>query len=348
MFFRDYFIATGVLFSLSWLHRQIRTYFEHGIRHRATISLASNGFIRVSVPTNARWQAGQHFFVRFFTLGLHAWSIHPFTACSLPQPVAELESAKSELVFYIRPRGGFTARLARFAESNPGASVRVLLDGPYGGVDMRKIEESDRQLVIAGGSGAGWVLPMISAFIRKQQRPDLAEKQAGVLGSMKVVLATRDTATAQWFEKAVRQTIGSHERETGSHADVQVDIFFTGPRDPSTTTTSAGQFLKDIDDPEKAVEVTESHKSVDAGSHSDAESSPNTALIQHREGRPALAAFVREHAASTVGNEELGVFVCGPLSMQNDLQNAVAAEQLKVVKGARKPVYLHMEHFSWA
>ncbi len=58
--YRDYFIATGVLFAGSWLHRQIRIYFEHGIHHRAEVSLAANGFVRVGVPhenQTASWPA---------------------------------------------------------------------------------------------------------------------------------------------------------------------------------------------------------------------------------------------------------------------------------------------------
>lgn len=250
--------------------------------------------------------------------------------------MSELESTQSELVFYIRPRGGFTARLAHFAESNSGASVRVLLDGPYGGVDMRKIEQSQQQLVIAGGSGAGWVLPMISAFLRKQQRPSSAEKR--VSGSMKVVLATRDTATAQWFERAVRDI-------APDEAEVEIDIFYTGSRDDPSATKSNGQSLQTLDDPEKAIQVREHQQSIDGSSSA---SSRKETHVHHREGRPELSALIAEQAAAIADDQQLGVFVCGPLSMQNDAQNAVAAEQLNIMKGVKKQVYLHMEHFSWA
>ena len=158
----DYFIVTGVFFALSWLHRQLRIYFEHGINNHGAITLTPNGFVCVKVPTKAVWHVGQHFFVRFMTLGIHAASIHPFTACSLPSQTSE----ESELVFYIRPRGGLTSRLARQAATRPGSSVRVLLDGPYGGISIEKIQQSQRQIVIAGGSGAGWVLPMLLARLR--------------------------------------------------------------------------------------------------------------------------------------------------------------------------------------
>lgn len=344
----DYFIVSGVLFSLSWLHRQIRIYFEHGIGHRAHISLTPNGFVRVCVPTKARWQAGQHFFVRFLTLGVHAWSIHPFTACSLPIPINDPESTQSELVFYIRPRGGFTARLARLAESKPQASIRVLLDGPYGGVDMRKIEQSQRHLVVAGGSGAGWVLPMISAFLRKQQRGYVSEKPSDA-SHMKVVVATRDPATAQWFEEAVREVVATETKgEVGAQAELDVEVFYTGSKEGGQK--SGGQFLQDLAHPEDAQDVKQStFKSVDMDSSSGSDSESRTMLsFKHLERRPDLPTLVTEASSLTLPDEQLGIFLCGPLSMQSDTQNAVAAEQLKIMKGARKQVYLHMEHFSWA
>ena len=57
----DYFIVTGVFFALSWLLRQIRVYGEHGLNNYATISLTSNGFVCVRIPTKAVWDVGQHF-----------------------------------------------------------------------------------------------------------------------------------------------------------------------------------------------------------------------------------------------------------------------------------------------
>jgi hypothetical protein len=45
----------------------------------------------------------------------------------------------------------------------------------------------------------------------------------------------------------------------------------------------------------------------------------------------------------------MAVFCCGPLSMQSDVANAVAKEQLQGLRAAKaKDVYLHLEHFSWA
>jgi hypothetical protein len=67
-------------------------------------------------------------------------------------------------------------------------------------------------------------------------------------------------------------------------------------------------------------------------------------------GRPPLSLIVREEATKVAeANQSLGVFVCGPETMQDDVRNAVAKENLNILKGSKgKGVYLHSEHFSWA
>lgn len=343
---RDYFIATGVLFSLSWLHRQIRIYFEHGINHRANISLAANGFIWVRIPTTAVWGVGQHFFVRFLSLGIHAVSIHPFTACSLPGSSFHTDDSTSELVLYIRPQAGFTARLAHYAETHPNGSIRVLLDGPYGGVHMQKISNSQRQLVIAGGSGAGWLLPMITTFLCQTQA--ISDKEeAKSLRSARIVLVTRDVATHHWFEETLRELLAKFGLDK-MPTSLEVELYYTGPHDGTVTAAESGQFLQQLSEPEKAAGTEQ----IPVPSGSDTDNSLETGRstsVKHHNGRPDLQSIIHAEAMSSGPTGQLGVFVCGPASMQVDVSNAVADQQIAVLRGGTaKDVYLHMEHFSWA
>ena len=344
---RDYFIATGVLFALSWLHRQVRIYFEHGINQHATLSLASNGFIRVSVPMKSTWRAGQHYFVRFLSLGLHAWTIHPFTACSLPQRVSMFEVKESELVFYIRPRTGFTARLARYVEAHPECRMRVLLDGPYGGIDMRKIHQSQRSIVVAGGSGAGWILPLITAYLRRLELLDGFPAPARQ-PSMRVILATRDIATRDWFEETVQTLLASFDMSSPP-SGLEIGCYFTGSAENVEAPKATGQFLRKLEDAEKAKDPKMPSFEVrsESGSSSEVQSS-KVVNVQHLDSRPDLPSMIHAEAASVKSDCTLGVFVCGPLSMQNDVANAVAREQIGIMTSGSKDIYLHMEHFSWA
>lgn len=345
-------MVTVVLFAASWLHRQLRIYLQYGVNHQATLSIAANGFIRVSVPTQARWKAGQHFFVRFMGLGLHAFTIHPFTACSLPVRTSTHSGVESELVFYIRPQGGFTSKLARYVEKHPESEMRVILDGPYGGIDMQKLAACDRSVVIAGGSGAGWILPLITAFLRRLQTQTV-EKQSHL--SLRVILATRDLATQTWFEKAVAQELAACPVENLAGANLSVEMYYTGSPENAEAPKLTGQFLQKLDDPEKgpeisAPEVSETSRSDDANS-SDGSLKPagRPKCIRHEAHRPNLPQILAEENEIQAVDSMLGVFTCGPLSMQNDVANAVAKRQLCIAKeGGSKEMYLHMEHFSWA
>ncbi|KXT03720.1 hypothetical protein AC578_5141 [Pseudocercospora eumusae] len=339
----DYFIATGVIFSLTFLHSQLRIYFQHGLK-KANISLASNGFIKVSVPTKTTWRAGQHYFIRFIGLGTHGLTAHPFTACSLPSKAHYYEAKDSELVFYIRPQGGFTARLAKFAHKHPNASMRVLLDGPYGGIDMRKLASSQKTLALAGGSGAGWLLPLIEAFLRRRDCLSETSKMGcsdhqEEAPEMKVILATRDLATRNWFEEAIRDLLATSL--TGCcPSGLAVDIYYTARREEKQN--APGKFLQALDDAEIKIAAAAETSS----KSSDSSDSAPLLSATHHASRPNLPATIREEAAAQ-STSSVRVFCCGPLSMQNDVQNAVAREQLRVLKDGSKDVYLHMEHFSW-
>ncbi|QIW98829.1 hypothetical protein AMS68_004347 [Peltaster fructicola] len=324
----DYFVATGVLFSLSWLHRQIKTYFENGIRHRAKLSVTSNGFIKVVVPTTVRWTAGQHFFVRFFGLGIHTLAMHPFSACSLPNITTASRNSESELVFYIQPHSGFTARLLKIAQDN--AELGVTLDGPYGGIEMQQLEKSDRILLVAGGSGAGWILPMVDGYLRRLQNSLSAvhEKRGP---SLQVVLSSRDRHTAEWFQAAVEALLAEHQMD-GRTAGIHVSLHYTGPLSRHMSDT-------DVD-----VEKTANAEIRSTGS----QESSVSARYSHSDQRADLPACVQRMVGDAHADQSTAVFVCGPLSMQHDVGNSVAEQQLKALRGSAAEVTLHTEHFSWA
>lgn len=352
----DYFIATGVIYSLCWLHSSLRVWFQHGLG-KARIDLMSNGFIRVAVSTKTTWRAGQHYFVRFMGIGMHAWTAHPFTVCSLPTKAHYYEAADSELVFYIRPEGGFTARLAKYAEKHPGAQMRVMLDGPYGGIDMPKLEQCDRMVVLAGGSGAGWALPLIETFLRRKDCAACCDAPAEVakdcsLPSMRVILATRDLATRNWFEEAVSESLKNSLIGTCPPGLV-VEVHYTGGDENAAAPKITGQFLNKLDEPEKAPDAHLVPRNGTGSSDSESEDDKDQRTrfarsLKDFNARPYLPTVVAEECASVDAATSMGVFVCGPLSMQSDVANAVAQEQIAAMKDGKRDVYLHMEHFSWA
>ena len=112
--------------------------------------------VRIVISTKVAWRPGQHFFIRFVNLGIHAASSHPFTIANLPGMVVDSEDSKRSgghvMEVYARVHGGITARLAAVAQSGALKTSRVLLDGPYGGFEGN-LKAYDRVLLLGGGSG---------------------------------------------------------------------------------------------------------------------------------------------------------------------------------------------------
>jgi predicted ferric reductase len=146
-----FFVATGVIYTLLWLYSHMRIFFHYGVK-TAVVRIVSNGFVKISVPMKDSWKAGQQYFIRVFGLVVHGLTTSPFTACSLP---GSTRSSTNELVFYVRPQGGFTVRLARHAQQHRNASMKGLLNGPYGGINMRKVATSQNVIAIARSSSTG-------------------------------------------------------------------------------------------------------------------------------------------------------------------------------------------------
>ena len=125
--------------------------------------------VKIIIPIKVAWRPGQHFFIRFLNLGIHAASSHPFTVANLPDMVVDSENSKAGgervMEVYARVHGGITARLAAVAQSGALKTSRVLLDGPYGGFEGN-LKAYDRVLLLGGGSG------MISDLCRSLKKAE--------------------------------------------------------------------------------------------------------------------------------------------------------------------------------
>lgn len=358
---RDYFIATAAVYVPCFLFAWVRTIFEHGTSQKARIYVEDNGFTRIEIPAKFDWALGQHCFLRFTSFGIHAFSSHPFTICSLPE-----FDGQSTATFYIRHQGGFTARLYNYALSRPGVSVPVLVDGPYGGLDMNKFDGSDRLVAIAGGSGAGWSLSFIEEFARRsppwmehntpletssseESKPALEKgndsSNLTKSQSMRVILATRDTATRVWYHNAINELLQKYSLDT-SAIQIDVQVYLTGEAEKHSHTHSTSTDPEESTASSSLEELNITLKDKDAKEPS----SPDKAGGEELRGRPDLPLIIQEETGKSCENgDSIGVFVCGPGTMQNDVRNAVASANLGILRGSRSgEVYLHTESFSWA
>ncbi|KAF3048607.1 hypothetical protein E8E11_009888 [Didymella keratinophila] len=296
----NYFVATAAIYVPCLVYPRLRTAFEYGFAQKAYIHIEGNGFIRLTVPSiNMQWKPGQHCFLRFTNFGLQAFSSHPFTICSLPSLRA---SDKSELVFYIRHSQCLTKKLYEHAQGHPEISLPILVDGPYGGINMQGFNDADRLLVIAGGSGAGWILSFLELFCRQRSTPstiDISagrnispsdeEKQSDVehRRKLRIELATRDITSRTWFLHAVAELFAKYSLPF-KPSDIDIEIHLTGKAERTVVS---------------AVEPKGDQVKV-----------PTEELP----GRPDLPLIIhKESEAARVEDGSLGVYLCGPITMQN-------------------------------
>lgn len=316
----DYFIATAVLYTLSWLYSQCKTYFEHGLRHKARLVPESDDTLRIMIDTRMEWGPDQHVFLRFITCGMHALTAHPFTICSVPQ-----RDGQNQLVFYVKARGGLTGRLMALARKNPEIQIPVLIDGPYGGIPAGRVGEFDRNIVIGGGAGAGTTLSLIENFIR------FTPVQAGP--EMKVIIATREPGMRAWYIQAL-EDLAMRQPQEKPVASLSIHIHETFT--------------------ENAVEQIGTNIKTESGNGTESihskESSPSTTElfnIQLFTGRPDLPAAIQQMAGQE--GVSVGVVVCGPASMIYDVREAASVAQRDILSGksgCARELWLHSEKFS--
>jgi hypothetical protein len=291
--------------------------------------MVSESTMKVTIPVKTAWKPGQYIFVRFLTLGLHALTTHPFTICSIP---SVRPKTPSQLVFYIKARGGLTGRLARLAASSPGVVVPLLIDGPYGGLDSKALNHYDRSLVIACGSGAGLSLGFVMDWLVRQPRS--GEQKDGVKLKrpscrMQVIIATRDAQLLDWYE----ETLADFMKENGISfpaSGLAISIYMTG-----------GSRLN------PRVEGDE-QKSEDAVANKGAATESTHVLgpFEMFSGRPDINTIV--HDMTGEPDVSVGVVVCGPKEVVKVTEDEAAAAQLRILRssGGAREVYLHAERFS--
>ncbi|KAK1142280.1 hypothetical protein N8T08_008025 [Aspergillus melleus] len=377
----DYFIATGAIYVLSLLSAQIRTHLIHG-RHHATVTPLPCGLLRITIPTVTltTWRPGQHLFLRFLApskLGLHALTAHPFTIASLAHDPDTL-GKPSQLVFFVRPHQGLTARLEALARHATGGVWRctVLLEGPYGGTgvgvrsqndaDVDTNAEADSVVIVAGGSGGGFALGMLAEALRLRSS---SSRRAD--GAVKVVFACRSTAMARWFQEESEVLISSSSSTSSSgdlkqEGNVVVDIHDTSVSSPTSPSSSTSSSLYQGKQAQKQTQTTDGAREQDlgrdkelepdiellapddtdadrkdAGRGTDRETSTQTGMFYA--GRPDLPARIAE-VLEQEKNKKVAIYACGPASMLFDVRNAAADAQRR---GDGGDVVLHTETFSW-
>ncbi|KZT06668.1 uncharacterized protein LAESUDRAFT_653145 [Laetiporus sulphureus 93-53] len=135
------------------------------------------GMTRIEIPwANAGWRAGQHVRIRVMSLGMGplGWmESHPFTIASVSQ-VRCPSGNQDGLVLMCKKAGDWTTRLFETAQRSEygemggaGRSVKVMLNGPYGGPGHALMNSFSGALLVTGGSGVTYALSTVQDMMKR-------------------------------------------------------------------------------------------------------------------------------------------------------------------------------------
>ena len=209
-------------------------------------------------------------------------------------------------------------------------------------MSSRSLHSFDHALVIAGGAGAGFTLPVVGDFLRREysggnSRAANEGEKVGSERKLRIILAVKTEAYRVWYEEVLEEVLRSCGIDPGVGGEgVVVDIHVT---ESTTTTSGAAEKLESTpsssSDSEKSDSIT-----------SDPKGASGTVNV-YRGKRPDLPALIKQLRASKEKEESLGIAACGPSSMLFDVRSAAAEAQVDVLKRGGGEVWLYREHFGW-
>ena len=245
----------------------------------------------------------------------------------------------------LRALSGMTSELAHLARTSPKGNVTLDIEGPYGSANyfphLSNEEEFPSILLVAGGVGATFALPIYK---------DLLKKRGG--RGVRFIWCVRHKEDADWGRELldleagwVRKGEADDERRSSVGmvpAGEGATIFITSEKAPSShIPTTQGTRLSshredslELEERSTLLETPMVHPS-----------SPNPPLIYHS-GRPNI----RNEFANIVANAKtpgrrgkVAVLVCGPKTMARDLRREVGWW----VRERMLDVWWHEEGFGW-
>lgn len=220
-----YVVAACVFYILDLVVRAIKT--------RVTTAklrpLPELGITRVEVPSiNAGWRAGQHVRLRVLSssMGWWGWSeVHPFT-------IANVAETSEGMVLMCKKTGRWTGSLFSMAQTasygetgkEVGRDVRVMVEGPYGGVGHTMMSSYSGAMFVVGGSGVSFALSAV---------PDLIQAPTG-LKFIDIVWSVQDPSSLTPLLPLFMNLV-----QNSSSVRVNVQVFYTR----AISTTFDGMYL---------------------------------------------------------------------------------------------------------
>ncbi|KFY06008.1 hypothetical protein V492_08191, partial [Pseudogymnoascus sp. VKM F-4246] len=258
---------------------------------------------------------------------LSIWQSHPFTPSALPP----ISGATPRHTYIIRAVSGETSRLATLSREIEGATIPVILTGPYG---SRITTDTPNLLAVAGGTGISFALPLVMEAAGSEKH------KGGLVQLVWVVRRARDLAWVKEEMEVLRA------RAAEAEGRVEVRIFVTREEAPMRGEIEEDEVVvveaKDSEKLEAVVDVEEKT--------SEKTDSPLdlSALVGESSGfsvtylggaHPDLGAVVDDYIErSPASGGRIQVMASGPAGIGSTLRSAVAKcnDGRKVGRGEEK------------
>ncbi|KAJ4254482.1 ferric-chelate reductase Frp1 [Fusarium torreyae] len=330
-----------------WRNFRLRVSANPSVRyaHDASVEAVDDELTIMTIRNvGFSWVPGQHVLIWSPTF---RWETpHPFTIANIPST----ESKTQDVQLTIKTKTGMTRDLndwARRSDFRGGdGSMHVLLTGPFGSVPNWK--QYENVVLIAASTGGSFITPVLEDLLTSQS--------PGCVRKISVLYIVRRKAHAEPYLQRIARVL-SRAKEMGISAKIEVAVT-KGPQTVAEAVLNddANESRERLIEPEsgRGPSIELERFSLESGRSSesereeqllkdevdlgfDGEYALDASSVEHTEGRPEIATFIRTAVGSVPGN--VAVAVCGGDAIEKVVKTTVAS-----IRADRShDIYLHVE-----
>ncbi|UZP37102.1 hypothetical protein NXS19_004918 [Fusarium pseudograminearum] len=327
-----------------WRNLRLRVSANPSVRytHDAQVEAVDSELTVMTVRNvGFKWIPGQHVLIWSPTF---RWETpHPFTITNIP----DLQTKTQDLQLTIKTKTGLTRDLNDWARRTglrgDTGGLRVMVTGPFGAVPNWK--QYENLVLVAASTGGSFTTPILEDLLSSQS--------PGCIRTISALYIVRHTAHAKVYLQRITRLL-SRAKEMGISTKIQVAV----TRGPNTVSEAVLQdeSRERLIDPETArgPSVELERFSIDSARSSESAKEDQllkeevdmdldgayASAIEHTDGRPEIATFVRTAVGDVPGN--VAVAVCGGEAIERVVKISVASLRRRNGLGAGD-VYLHVE-----
>ncbi|KAH7235619.1 hypothetical protein BKA59DRAFT_503480 [Fusarium tricinctum] len=333
-----------------WRNLRLRVSANPSVRyaHDANIEAVDDELTAMTIRNvGFSWVPGQHVLIWSPTF---RWETpHPFTIVNSPNA----ESKTQDIQLTIKTKTGLTRDLNDWARRiglrGDNGSMRVLVTGPFGTVPNWK--QYENIVLVAASTGGSFITPILEDLLTSQS--------PGCVRKISALYIVRRKAHAEPYLQRIARIL-SRAKEMGISANIQVAVTRgSGTVSEAVLHDDANASRERLIEPEttRGPSVELERFSLDSARSSESGREEQllkeevdlgldgvyASSVEHTEGRPEIATFMRMAVGSVPGN--VVVAVCGGEAIEKVVKTSVAsirAERNRDGMGM-SDVYLHVE-----